>query len=224
MYLPERHPLNRGDFYSMYSACTACGAPQAEAPELIAHGGDYDTCFFRRQPATEAELDQAIQAMMVACTNALRYGGTDERVLKRLYENGMKELCDHKPRQDYPVVIRNQVSFIYPGALQEFVMGLKDHLLRRLSSVTVTDRIACTDEHFRFIQRWHPEYRGTIYEGRLEEDQRVGIWLRPEGNIPDREVGRGWILYEFLQQKGLAAGAHWRELGSMDGVVYEKPF
>jgi hypothetical protein len=48
--------------------------------------------------------------MMVSCINGLRYGGTEEKILKRLYEDGMANLCDNIPEGQYPILVRDRVS------------------------------------------------------------------------------------------------------------------
>lgn len=78
--------------------CTSCGAPEAEAPDLIDHSqADYGHCYFKKQPETEEEIERAINAIAVSCIGGLRYGGTNEKILKQLYEMGEADQCDHKP-------------------------------------------------------------------------------------------------------------------------------
>ncbi|SFA38548.1 hypothetical protein SAMN04488511_101231 [Pedobacter suwonensis] len=63
---PERYPENaRGDFYVEDQVCTSCGAPEAEAPDLIDHSKiEYGHCYFKKQPQTPDELSRrAISAM-----------------------------------------------------------------------------------------------------------------------------------------------------------------
>lgn len=74
--------------------CITCGAPEAEAPALMTHEEPTAHCYFARQPRTSAELDQAIQAVVVSCCGAVRYGGQDLIVLRRLREHGAGESCD----------------------------------------------------------------------------------------------------------------------------------
>ena len=90
----ERAPLNaEGDFYVEKDLCLACMAPEYEAPELM--GYDEQTfCHFKRQPATPEELDHAIEAVCVSCIAALRYAGTDPRILERLRSKGAEAQCD----------------------------------------------------------------------------------------------------------------------------------
>ena len=90
-----RHKLNAdGDFYVVWNACTLCGAPEAEAIGLMEHSDD--GCYFIRQPETEEEIEQAINAISVSCVSAVRYGGTDKKILKRLYDLNLAAECDHE--------------------------------------------------------------------------------------------------------------------------------
>ncbi len=121
----ERYPLNKGDFYINNGDCLSCGAPHGEAADLIEHGAKDNHCYFRKQPGTEEELDRAISAMMVSCLDALRYGGADERILRRLYEDGLAKLCDRTPQYEYRTVIRDHVTFDFAGSLA----NLRDFLV-----------------------------------------------------------------------------------------------
>jgi hypothetical protein len=82
-----------GPFYGT-GECTACGAPELEAPHLLAplEGENYDT-YFVRQPATPDEVEQACRALESCCVRALRYGGQDPAIIRRLGND--PELCDH---------------------------------------------------------------------------------------------------------------------------------
>lgn len=101
--LPVRYPENaKGDFYVENDACIRCGAPESVAPDLIDHSkAEYEHCYFKKQPETPDELERAICAMSVSCIAGLRYGGKDEQILKRLYEEGLENECDHKPKSRF---------------------------------------------------------------------------------------------------------------------------
>ncbi len=81
----KRCPLNvEGPFYTR-GDCLFCGAPEAEAPDLLAPlNAENYTTYFLRQPRTPEEVARACQAMQVCCVHDLRYGGTDEAIIKRL--------------------------------------------------------------------------------------------------------------------------------------------
>ena len=93
----ERYPENvKGDFYVVNQACITCGAPEAEAPDLIEHSKlEYGHCYFKKQPTTADELARAISAMQVSCIAGVRYGGKDKVILKRLYDLGLQAECDY---------------------------------------------------------------------------------------------------------------------------------
>ena len=96
--LAARYPENsKGDFYVENQVCISCGAPEAEAPDLIEHSTlEYGHCYFKKQPTTEDEITRAINAMQVSCIAGVRYGGKNKIILKRLYELGLHSECDYK--------------------------------------------------------------------------------------------------------------------------------
>jgi hypothetical protein len=88
-----RFPRNApGAFYTT-GACLACAAPEAEAPDLLAPLTDenYDT-YFVRQPSTPDEIERACRAIEVCCVAALRYGGHDPAIIRRL--GNRPQYCD----------------------------------------------------------------------------------------------------------------------------------
>lgn len=84
-----------GDFYVEYGACITCGNAPIEAPTLMQQvGDDCHHCYFRRQPQTPEEVEQAIGAVCVSETDAVRYGGTDQAIIRRIHELGAGRSCD----------------------------------------------------------------------------------------------------------------------------------
>ncbi|HEY2414325.1 MAG TPA: hypothetical protein VGI40_18920 [Pirellulaceae bacterium] len=74
--------------------CLWCEAPEIEAPELLAPLNDDNlNTYFVRQPLTEEEIERACRALKVCCVCALRYGGKDITVIRKL--NNDAELCDY---------------------------------------------------------------------------------------------------------------------------------
>ena len=77
-------------------------APEHEAPGLMGFfdgeasaGGSH--CYFKKQPTTPEEIERAISAMQAACCGALRYGGEDQEMVKRLLAAGIEPDCiDHR--------------------------------------------------------------------------------------------------------------------------------
>lgn len=87
---PQRFELNvPGPFYTTgqdgRSDCLDCGAPEMEAPTLLApdeeRGGD---TYFARQPTSAVEIEQACVALECCCASALRYGGRNVEIIRRL--------------------------------------------------------------------------------------------------------------------------------------------
>ena len=115
MATPHRFPKNApGDFYSM-GDCMACGAPELQAPELLAPlGGDNHYTYFVRQPETPEEVERACRALESCCVRELRYGGSDPAILRRLGND--PEHCDRVlpggpvPRPDWMKEIREAAA------------------------------------------------------------------------------------------------------------------
>ena len=80
-YTPKNAP---GPFVVLKDHCITCGAPEAEAPELMAHDEEANSCYFRRQPITGEETDRAIRAVQVSCCEAVVYRGVDPEILRRI--------------------------------------------------------------------------------------------------------------------------------------------
>ena len=97
--LPQRAPNSvAGDFYVEANLCTRCCLVHGEAPALLNDPEEpFESCFFRRQPETPEEVDQAISAICVTEVCALRYGGTDPDIIAKLRKRHMASVCDHTP-------------------------------------------------------------------------------------------------------------------------------
>jgi hypothetical protein len=86
---PQPHPKNApGDFYVENTECMTCGYPHVLAPDLI--GWELDAegreshCYFKKQPETPLEVEQAVNAVKGSCCGALCYSGSDREILKRI--------------------------------------------------------------------------------------------------------------------------------------------
>ena len=95
------HKNAPGSFYTT-GECLSCGTPEAEAPECLApldeQNGD---TYFLRQPETPEEVEHACNAINVCCADALRYGGTDPNIIRRLGNNPL--CCDHLLSETAPL-------------------------------------------------------------------------------------------------------------------------
>lgn len=81
----DRFPLNvPGPFYVANAQCLICGAPEHEAPDLMAADAETGHCYFKKQPSSPEELERAVQAVWVSCCGAVQYAGNDPAILRRL--------------------------------------------------------------------------------------------------------------------------------------------
>jgi hypothetical protein len=108
--MKERYHLNApGDFYVVQDECIICCAPEHAAPDLMGFFVDPDGshrrshCYFKRQPTTNDERRQAIDAIRASCCCALRYAGSDPAVLAALIKAGHREVCDNPEPGASPV-------------------------------------------------------------------------------------------------------------------------
>jgi hypothetical protein len=69
----------------------SCGVPHVLAPGLMDHTDEKSWhCFWKRQPETQNEFDQAIAVLNAQELGCHRYAGDDPKVLQRL----PRECCD----------------------------------------------------------------------------------------------------------------------------------
>ena len=80
-YTPKNAP---GPFVVLKDQCITCGVPESEAPDLMAHDDEANSCYFRRQPTSPDEVARAIRAVQASCCEAVVYRGSDADILRRL--------------------------------------------------------------------------------------------------------------------------------------------
>ena len=88
--LMKRVPHRRnaaGDFYVEEGCSVICGTCEAIAPDLFSV--DDEHCFVKRQPSTDRELDDMVEAMDNSCVACIRWKGRDPRLRQRLLEAGL---------------------------------------------------------------------------------------------------------------------------------------
>jgi uncharacterized protein (TIGR02996 family) len=99
----RRFPLNAAGPWYTCGDCMACGAPEAEAADLLAAlGPENSRTYFTRQPVTRAEVERACDAARICCVEDVRYGGTDPVVIQMLGNDPL--YCDHLIQDDSPTV------------------------------------------------------------------------------------------------------------------------
>lgn len=107
-YESKPHPLNvPGDFYVEDNCCTSCGVPQSVAPTLFPIMDEsFQHCYVSKQPSTEAELAQMLDAIRGAELACIRYRGPNLEIRVRIRTMAgadYYEVCDKLP-DDEPLV------------------------------------------------------------------------------------------------------------------------
>jgi hypothetical protein len=182
--LPNRYPENtQGDFYVENEVCITCGAPESVAPDLIEHSKlEYGHCYFKKQPKSHDEIERAISAMDVSCIAGLRYGGTDENILKRIYEKGLEDLCDNKPIRKYKMIVWSKVTFNYAGTMQELSNSITTEITKTIPYINkqIVNYKTNNKDHFEFIYRWTEGLTGTIFKVNFKNDGQCKVELMKE--------------------------------------------
>jgi hypothetical protein len=199
-------------FYMIKDSCITCGAPEAEAPDLIEHAqGGSGECYFKKQPETEEEVGQAISAVWVSCIGALRYGGNDEQILKRMYELGLAGFCDYQPAHSYSVVNRNVVAFYFDGPLRELGKAVTQGFIGNPQN-KVIDYLSDKTMMFSFIvRRWDFSHGALFICKHLENGFYKIIILDEHGKMPEYVSGYAFELHKILKEQVKAANILWYE-------------
>jgi hypothetical protein len=179
-----RYPENsQGDFYVENEVCINCGAPEAEAPDLIEHSKlEYGHCYFKKQPKSEDEIERAINAISVSCISGLRYGGTDEKILKRLYEIGEGGQCDHNPIGNYKPIIWDKVTFQFIGNLKELIDIITKGIYKNSNFLDkqIIDLNTNNSDYFDFIFKWTIDSNGIVFKCKKYEREKFCLELSNE--------------------------------------------
>src|SRR4051812_5679723 len=139
----QRHPRNTlGPFYVEAGCCTACGVPEATAPDLFGWDSDLH-CFVKRQPAGPHEVDRMLLTMIRSEMGCIRYSGEDTRIIRRLAEQGEGELSDVAPDSEIVRIHRDHVALrgLEMTATAETLM---DDFIGHLRRQPVPERFKCT--------------------------------------------------------------------------------
>ena len=51
-------------------------------------------CYFKKQPETPQEIDQAVDAINGSCCGAVRYAGSDPEIIQKLKDVGCEDAID----------------------------------------------------------------------------------------------------------------------------------
>jgi hypothetical protein len=177
-----------GPFYVANEECMSCGAPEAQAPELMSHD-EAGHCFFAAQPSTAKQTTDAILALATSCCGAVRYRGREAEIIRRIAELGEGETCDY-PLDAMPgQVYRDRVRFEFrasPGA------GTDRGTLREIVECLHTGSSSMRDIDFRsgdevatFRHSW----------GTSDNPNQYSI----EYSL--RRAGRAWVLHAVRKDR-----------------------
>ena len=93
-----------GPFYVVKDTCLNCGLPPETAPKNICWNEAYKkntncsdclkSCRVFRQPETPGERNDLIESAIGSCVEAIRYCGTDPKILEKFRKEGYARLCD----------------------------------------------------------------------------------------------------------------------------------
>jgi len=132
--LPQRVPENvPGDFYVVGGICLQCCIVHKCAPGLMNDlKQPFEECFFRRQPQTPGEIEQAIAAIEVSEVSALRYGGNDPGIISRLKARECGRQCDQT--EEGRAALREMEAILKKGReeVAEKLPGVRGEWWRRL--------------------------------------------------------------------------------------------
>ena len=71
-----------GDFIVAEDECVLCCLPEQEAPSLME--SDDNSCYFKKQPENNKELEEAISAVSVSCCSAVKYCGSNKKIIRKI--------------------------------------------------------------------------------------------------------------------------------------------
>lgn len=188
---PERYSENaQGDFYVENDVCIKCGAPQVEAPDLIDHSKlEYGHCYFKKQPKTEDEIERAIQAIAVSCISGLRYGGTNENILRRLYEIGADGQCDQKPIGNYKTLILDIVFFEFNGSIKALSELITDQITLENDQLNKQIiNLEIENDYFEFVNRWTNNSTGNTFKCKYIGENKFQVVIGIEENGDEMSI------------------------------------
>lgn len=223
--IPGRHPENVGDFYVENESCITCGAPEAEAPDLIVHSNkdNYGHCYFKKQPETEHELDQAINAICVSCIGALRYGGKDQSIIKRLYQIGEGDQCDTKPEEKWNILIRNTAIFNYSGNLKDLAGLLSKLLKETYSSFILIEDVQKENKH-KLVFTWAEGVEPLqINLSKIDTANFKLTFERPGNKVDESIVLFGGVIHDRFKKEEDVTDLKWYEYQNPN-TEYLKPY
>jgi len=223
--ITARFPENaEGDFYVINEVCISCGAPEAESQGLIEHSvkDQYGHCYFKKQPETEEEIEHAIRAIAVSCISALRYGGKDENILRKMYEFGLSGECDQQPAGSYRTVTRNLVTFYFGGNIDALFKMIVDEFVNK-PGIKVIDFACDKTSRFSFIVRWTNMRPGNLIKCEYVNTSYYKISITSEvSSLQEVITGTAEELHDILKSKLPISNILWFE-NEISGIGVPRP-
>jgi len=196
-----------GDFYVEEGCCITCGIPVELAPTVFDWADEpYPShCIVKRQPGSDEEVTQTLEALLDGEVSCIRYRGRDADVARRIVEMGMAECCDGETPSDAVVIIRDRVSFAATMGPHEAARRYRAYLQARSDERQLNpfafDDAGLANGGNEVRHAWFEDTFHTVsFEGG-EDPGRVIAIARPNPRVEGargglaRDVGR-WLTCE----------------------------
>lgn len=180
-----------GDFYVADNCCTMCEVPIVQGDGKF--GVIENHCYVKREPETQAELEQMIDVIQCAEFDCVRYRGTDRSFQLKIVENGNGIVCDNLPsdlrdeveRQEREIpserlCIENLSSSAFPIAFDDcgnfVVLDAKIAAVYFWDHEIGTPLFEIATDFADFIERLEPFDTSSI---NLKPGQVKRVWIEP---------------------------------------------
>ena len=211
--MEERTPKNvPGPFYVAKDQCISCGAPEAEAPGLMAFDDEGGSCYFHRQPSSSEEVYRAMRALRASCCGAVRYGGADPDILSRLVNLGCAGQVDAPVDESNAVPLRTLVTFVYhdySATASNIAADVVRRLVAGYADSTATSPVMKRGEAST-VYAWAPTTAGAAIELVVRPSTETGRWVLRLADV-DHPAAPAIATHvdDALRASGRAADLRW---------------
>ncbi len=210
--IPKRDSLNApGDFYVEDGVCMTCMAPHQEAPQCMGFDESRNHCFIRKQPSTDEEVDRAIRAVFSSCIGAIRYGGNDSKILRRLGEMGAWDRCDNTLPEPIQEKVRPFATFHYKtgdsNSARELLEMLKRFLVRPENDLSTS--IEEMASGWSFLYRWWRDVEGVTVTVKSVDGKEPRLLLSIGGPTTQAYSSTSIRLDDFIKQNAECSSVRW---------------
>ena len=208
----ERTPKNApGPFYVVRDECICCGAPEVEARGLMAYDDENSSCFFVRQPANPEEEYRAIRSVWVSCCGAVRYGGTDPAVIRRLERLGVSPTGEARSEPDAAPPRSRLVTFqaSHTECASAILGRVGANLLAGYAGCSVSE-VAATrgrESSYSIVYSWRDGSTANLTIGPARDgDSRWAISIKV---TPIKQTATALHLSDALERVAGLSEFHW---------------